>query len=201
MNRALLFFIVLLFSCQSEWSKLPILSFTFDENGKKEFYAIDDFQLTNQLGKEFTNNDTHGKVYIANFFFTKCPSICPPMRNSLVEIANHFKDEDAFMIVSHTIDPENDTVKVLKEYADNTSIPTNKWIFLTGEKSVIVSVARKYMTSFKKTEDGSDFYHSSFTMLIDKNQKIRGFYNTLIENDMIKLQKDISLLLKEKADL
>ena len=201
MNRFIFLLFLIVLSCESEWSKLPILSFSFDENGKKEFYAIDDFQLTNQLGQQFTNNNTKDKVYIANFFFTKCPSICPPMRNALLNIASNFKNEADFMIVSHTIDPKNDTVEVLKEYADETTIPTEKWMFLTGDKSDIISLAKKYMTSFKKTEDGSDFYHSSFTMLVDKNQRIRGFYNTLVAEDMTKLQKDISQLLKEKADL
>ena len=141
MNKITLFLIIILIACKSESKDLPILSFTL-ENGKKEYYKIDDFQLINQFGDSFSNKQTEGKIYLANFFFTRCPSICPPMRDALSKLAVDFKDHTDFLIVSHSIDPKNDTVTVLKKYADNIDIPFDNWFFLTGDKAEIISLAK-----------------------------------------------------------
>ena len=200
MNKITILFMFILFACKSESKDLPVLSFTLGAISEKEYYKIDNFKLINQYGDSFGNEQTENKIYLANFFFTRCPSICPPMRDALSKLAVEFKDHNDFLIVSHSIDPKNDTVSVLKKYADNMDIPFDNWFFLTGDKAEIVSLAKKYMTNFKKTEDGTDFYHSSHTVLVDKNQNIRGFYNTLMEEEMDQLKKDLLQLIK-KADL
>lgn len=201
MNRIALFLLLMLVSCNEQNRELPILNFTFGSNGTKEYFEIGAFSFKNQLGVNFTNTDVLDKIYVANFFFTKCPSICPPMNRALNSLALTFINDDEFLIVSHTIDPKNDTLKVLRSYAEKTKIPHHKRIFLTGEKNAIKKIAKKYMTSFTNTDDGKDFHHSSIAVLVDKNQNIRGFYNTLISGEMEQLEKDIKLLKRKKADL
>jgi protein SCO1/2 len=188
--------LVLSTGCQTTTSnKLPILSYKIDDTGKKEFYAIHYSGFVNQLNVPFSNENIKGKVFIANFFFTRCPSICPPMRTKLIDIGENFKNDPNFMIVSHTIDPENDSVAVLMNYSDSTGIPSEKWQFLRASIEKTKLQANLYMTNFKPNDEGTDFFHSSYVALVDKNQRIRGFYNVLLENDCDRLKNDIELLL------
>lgn len=201
MNRSIILTLFILLSCNQQNRELPILNFTYGTNGTKEFYEIGKFSFKNQLGDTITNSDVSNKIYVANFFFTKCPTICPPMNKALNEIGLIFKHDDNFIILSHTIDPKNDTLEVLKNYAEKSNIPHSKRFFLRGSIQSTLEIAKKYMTSFSKTEDGSDFYHSSVAVLVDDNQNIRGFYDTLIEKEMYQLENDIRLLIRKKADL
>ncbi|NQY28884.1 MAG: SCO family protein [Flavobacteriaceae bacterium] len=187
---------LLLFNGCSQKKKLPILSNYINNQGQKVSYTINNFNFTTQLGKEFTVDDTKDKVYIANFFFTSCPSICPPMRAKLIDLANTFKNEK-FMILSFTIDPENDSIAVLKEYGEATEIAPHKWFFLSGDSIQLSNIAKKFRTSFSKNNDGTDFYHSSFVALVDSKQRIRGFYNILEKEAVLLLKKDVTILLKE----
>lgn len=195
--RPLVSLILLLFlSCRhTSIDNLPILSYTIDASGKKNYYTIKYEGFTNQLGEAFSTENTKGKIYIANFFFTRCPSICPPMRNELISIAEEFSEENNFMIISHTIDPEHDSVSVLKAYAEATGIPETKWQFLRASEDKTKQQAELYMTNFKPNEDGSDFYHSSLVALVDKQQHIRGFYNILVFEDVERLKNDIQIVL------
>ncbi len=181
--------------CQSNSKELPVLSYKINDEGEKVNYLITYDDFTNQLGTSFSTGTIDNKVVIANFFFTRCPSICPPMRTELMEIAVIFENEAGFMIVSHTIDPENDTVEVLKNYADATEIPPIKWQFVRSSEENMREQANQYMTNFKPNEDGTDFYHSSYVALVDKNQQIRGFYNVLVKEEVDRLKEDIKLLL------
>lgn len=184
-----------LFGCHSESKELPILSYKINAEGKKINYMVTYDHFTNQLGKSFSTENIENKVVIANFFFTRCPSICPPMRIELIKISETFKNEDDFMIVSHTIDPENDTVDVLKNYGDATEIPSNKWQFVLSSEEHTREQADLYMTNFKPNEDGTDFYHSSYVALVDRKQKIRGFYNILVLEEVERMIMDIKSLL------
>ena len=134
-------------------------------------------------------------IYISNFFFTRCPSICPPMRAELISIAEEFSEEDKVVLISHTIDPKHDSIPVLKAYSEATGISQSKWQFLRSSEKHTKRQAELYMTNFKPNEDGSDFYHSSFVALLDKQQQIRGFYNILIEDEVIRLKQDVHRLL------
>lgn len=189
------FLILIIFSCKPEEKTLPILNFKINDDGIKEYYTITYDGFVNQFNNEFTTVDLKDKVSIANFFFTRCPSICPPMRQELIKISEAVKDHQDFMMISHTIDMTNDTVDVLQTYWQATGVPAERWQFLRGTEAVAKAQAKQYMTNFKPNEDGTDFYHSSFVALIDKQQQIRGFYNTSTPVDMDRLIEDIKLLL------
>jgi protein SCO1/2 len=182
-------------SCNTFTDNLPILSYKIDASGNKNYYKISYDGFTNQFDESFSTKNTEGQIYIANFFFTRCPSICPPMRNELIAIAEEFSEENNFMIISHTIDPEHDSISVLKAYAEATGIHQNNWQFLRASEKKTKRQAELYMTNFKPNDDGSDFYHSSFVALVDQNQYIRGFYNVLVPEEVVRLKNDIQHIL------
>ncbi|WP_248722560.1 SCO family protein [Seonamhaeicola sp. ML3] len=187
---------LIIVSCESTKNNLPVLSYNFDSNGNKINYSISyKGKFKNQNGKLFTNKDLKGKVFIANFFFTRCPSICPPMKLQLTNLAKDFLYHDNFLIVSHTIDPYKDTPARLKEYSISTGIPDDRWFFLTSSEKNTKALAKQYKTNFKPNENGTDFYHSSFTALVDSDGLIRGFYDLLIPNEIELLKQDINTLL------
>ena len=192
MKIVLLFCFYFLVSCNSNDKNLPVLSYKIDGSGDKLYYTINYKEFTNQLDEDFKVSD---KVFIANFFFTRCPSICPPMRLQLIDIAETFKNENDFIIISHTIDPENDTALILKDYQEATGIKSSKWQFLRSTVENTKLQAELYMTNFKPNQDGTDFYHSSYIALVDRKQQIRGFYNILAATDVERLKKDINVLL------
>lgn len=184
-----------LFGCQPNSKELPVLSFKVDDSGNKTNYSITYKNFTNQLGKPFSTENIKSRIFIANFFFTRCPSICPPMRTELIDIAKTFDNEDEFLIVSHTIDPENDSVEVLKNYSEATGVSSEKWKFVRSSFENTRQQANVFMTNFKPNEDGTDFYHSSYVALVDKKQQSRGFYNILVLEEIKRLKEDIILLL------
>jgi len=192
MKIVLLFCFYFLVSCNSNDKNLPVLSYKIDGSGNKSYYTINYKEFTNQLDEDFKVSD---KVFIANFFFTRCPSICPPMRLQLIDIAETFKNENDFIIISHTIDPENDTALILKDYQEASGIKSSKWQFLRSTVENTKLQAELYMTNFKPNQDGTDFYHSSYVALVDRKQQIRGFYNILAATDVERLKKDINILL------
>jgi len=174
----------------SELIDLPILSERITDEGLMKRYTINYSGFINQDSIAFTNANLNGKVAIANFFFTRCPSICPPMRQQLIELSKTIDRED-IILISHTIDPENDTPKLLKQYSKNTGISSKRWQFVTAPETTTKALAKHYMTNFKPNETGTDFYHSSYAALLDKNRLIRGFYNILIAEDLERLKLDI----------
>ncbi len=188
--------VTLLISCQSAKEDLPILSYTINSDGEKETYSITYSDFTDQDGKDVPTKRLNNKIVVANFFFTSCPSICPPMRMQLIEVANTFIDENQVLLVSHSIDQKNDTVEVLKSYSEATDIPTSKWLFVTSSEENTKQQAKQFMTNFKPNEDGTDFYHSSYAALLDEQQMIRGFYNILIPEEVERLKEAIKTLLK-----
>ena len=182
-------------SCETSSKELPILSYKIDASGEKDYYTITYEGFTNQLGESFSTENIRGKICIANFFFTSCPSICPPMRTELISIAKEFSEATNLMFISHTIDPKHDSISVLKAYAEATGIPDSKWQFIRASEEQTKLQAKIYMTNFKPNEDGTDFYHSSYVALVDQKQQIRGFYNVLINEDVERLKIDIQHLL------
>ncbi|MBO3117838.1 SCO family protein [Winogradskyella sp. DF17] len=184
-------------SCKSIENELPILSYTINDSGTKDYYSVSykEDVFTNELGQSFTTRDLEGKVVIANFFFTRCPSICPPMRKTLIDVAQEFSEAENLMLISHTIDFKNDSVEILKEYAKATGIPHKKWQFLRAPKVQTEAQAKQLMTNIRANDDETDFYHSSYLTLIDNKQQIRGFYNALTNADIVRLKNDINLLL------
>jgi len=190
---ALLF--VLISSCKIQDDTLPILSYKINDEGIREYYTVTYGGFINQFNQPFTTNNIKGKLCIANFFFTRCPSICPPMRLELIKLADRLVEYEDFMMLSHTIDMTYDSVDVLHDYWEETEVSAKKWQFLRASESITKAQAKQFMTNFRPNEDGTDFYHSSVVALIDKQQQIRGFYNTTSSEDMKRLVENVKMML------
>jgi protein SCO1 len=175
--------------------------------GKKRIKPISyvrPFSFTNQDGNIVTQKDMAGKVYVAEFFFTTCPGICPDMNNHMRMVYEEFKDENDFRILAHTSDPDNDTPAQLKYYADSMKVNTAKWIFLTGRKDSLYKTARISYTlddpanNLKSIDD--QFIHTQFWALVDKNGNVTKIYDALKESEVKRMIKDIRKLLKKKYE-
>ena len=163
------------------------------------YHFIPDFEFTNQFNEKVTQKTLKNKIYVTEYFFTTCQSICPVMNTNLERVYKEFKDNPDFMIVSHTVDPEMDSVPILMEYAKKHGVISNKWIFLTGEKPKLYNLARKgYLLNAEEgTGDGDDFIHTQNFALIDKDKHIRGFYDGTDSLEINRLIQEIKLLVKE----
>jgi protein SCO1 len=165
------------------------------------YARIPDFAFINQDSQQVTNQTFAGKVYVTDFFFTTCPSICPKMKSQMLRIYEKFKDNPRVMLLSHSIDPQHDTVAVLRDYARRLQVSSQKWHFVTGDKDAIYGMAMKYLVS--AMEDGSQpggFTHSGHFVLVDANRHIRGIYEGTVAESIDQLLRDIPVLLKEHAD-
>lgn len=163
------------------------------------YHVIGDFQFVDQDSTLVTPASFEGKVYVADFFFTSCPTICPVMKTQMLRVYEAFKDNPDVMILSHTIDPEYDTVALLKDFAIRLGVEDNsKWKFVTGDKDHIYEIGQtRYMVS--ATEDPSEpggYVHSGAFILVDKEQHIRGIYDGTKEDQVDRLIQDIPRLLK-----
>lgn len=159
-------------------------------------HSVAEFELYNQDADTIGLKDVEGKIYVADFFFTTCGNICPKMTTQMKILHDFYLENEDIMFVSHTVYPEEDSVKVLKAYADKYKINSNKWLLLTGEKQVIYDLARKSYFAVLTEGDGGerDFIHTENFMLMDKQQRIRGYYDGTLPEDMERLKKDIEIL-------
>jgi protein SCO1/2 len=166
---------------------------------QRKYHTIADFSLINQNGKTITQDDYKNKIYVADFFFTTCQSICPIMTGHMVEIQNALKDDDEVMLLSHSVTPQIDSVAQLKRYAIEKGVDDAKWNLVTGDKKQIYALARKsYMSA--KTQGNGDMYdmiHTENFTLVDKKRQIRGYYDGTKQEDIERLLKDIKILEKE----
>ncbi len=195
------FALLLIFgSCQQQES-LPILGRrTVDQQGDTLYHAIGNYQLVNQDGKQVTPETFEGKLYVADFFFTSCPTICPTMKTQMLRVYERFKDTPEVAILSHSIDPKHDSVAVLKEYASQLGIEDNaKWHFVTGDQSEIYRLGQQdYMVTAGEDQNApGGFIHSGAFILVDRQKHIRGVYDGTIAEDVDKLMEDIEVLLEE----
>lgn len=170
-------------------------------NGKSEvdtvYQTIPAFKFVNQYGDTITNKNLDGKIYVADFFFTSCPSICPIMQRNMLLVYNEFKSDPNIKILSHTIDPKHDTVPVLKDYADKLGISGNSWWLLLGQKEVVYQLAEKhYLVSVNEGKGG--FIHQGWFVLVDKQKRIRGSYDGTVADQVKQLVADIHTLQQEK---
>ena len=161
-----------------------------------KYHAIADFSFTNQNGKIITQKDYEGKIYVADFFFTTCGSICPKMTTNLVEIQKAFINNPKVMLLSHTVFPEMDSVAVLKEYAIKNGVIDSKWNLVTGDKKQIYTMARKSYLAVKlgKPEELYDMVHTENFVLVDSKRRVRGFYDGTKKEDIERLIEDINFL-------
>ncbi|MDF1672445.1 MAG: SCO family protein [Vicingaceae bacterium] len=167
-----------------------------------KYHRVGSFKLTNQDGKTTTENDYRNKIYITDFFFVTCPTICPKMTDQMHRVYNEFKDNNDIMFLSHTVMPEADSVPVLKEYANKLKVTSNKWNFVTGDKKQIYNLARKtYFAAITEGDGGvNDFIHTENFVLVDKEKRLRGFYDGTSKEDVDRLIRDINALLYEYKD-
>lgn len=201
-NSLLIFILFFCFSCKEKKDVLPYYNtpdFTPKWNiaNKESFHQIRPFELINQENRIFTEKDIEGKICVADFFFTTCPGICPKMTKSMSDIQKEFINDDAILLLSHSVTPEKDSVSVLKKYAIDKKIDFNRWKLLTGGKDEIYDLGRKFY--FVEEDDGIKkgndvFLHTENFILIDKQRHIRGIYNGLDPNSINNLINDIKIL-------
>lgn len=209
----LLLISLLTISCggNSESDKLPVLGrkkFVERFEGGNIFYdtldhKIADFSILNQDSTIVTNDYYKNKIYIADFFFTSCPTICPAMKKQMLRVYEEFEDNNKVAILSHTIDPEYDNVTVLKDYAERLGVSSDKWNFVTGDMDQIYDLGEKsYMVTAGEDEEAAGGYiHSGAFLLVDMDRRIRGIYDGTIPEDVDVLMNDIERLLLEYKDV
>jgi protein SCO1/2 len=164
-----------------------------------KYHTISDFSFTNQNGKIITQKDYDGKIYVADFFFTTCGSICPKMTMNLAVIQKEMINNPKVMLLSHTVFPETDSVAVLKKYAIKNGVLDNKWNLVTGDKKQIYTMARKSYLAVKlgKPNELYDMVHTENFVLVDSKRRVRGFYDGTKEEDIQRLIDDINFLCSE----
>ncbi|WP_353777331.1 SCO family protein [Winogradskyella sp. 3972H.M.0a.05] len=163
---------------------------------QKKYHTIADFNLVNQNGKTITQNDYKDKIYVADFFFTTCQTICPIMTDHMYQIQKEIMDDDEVMLLSHSVTPKIDSVAQLKRYAKKKGVNDKKWNLVTGDKKQIYELARKSYLAVKTDGNGDqyDMIHTENFMLIDKKRQIRGFYDGTNPEEIEKLMDDIKIL-------
>jgi protein SCO1/2 len=162
-------------------------------------HKIGDFSLINQNGKVITQEDYKDKIYVSDFFFTTCQTICPIMTHNMAKIQKEFNEDDSVMLLSHSVTPEIDSVTVLRDYADRKGVVDVKWNVTTGDKKHIYELARKSYFAVVDEGDGGvqDFIHTENFILVDKKRQIRGYYDGTQDEEMDRLITDIKTLQKE----
>lgn len=189
-------------------SQLPILGYTDykEANGTIDtiYHTIPEFRFADQDSAIITEQSVAGKIYVADFFFGTCPTICPKMAQQMLRVHERFKNREDFAILSHTIDPDHDTVAYLKGYAEKLGVTSNKtWHFLTGPKEEIyeLGTAAGYMVQLGEDANAPGGYiHSGAFILIDKERRVRGFYDGTIPDQVDRLMNDITTLQAEYED-
>ncbi len=187
--------------------KLPVYS-PADVNPKlvdysvqhiKKNHKIADFQLIDQNGDTIGNSTFKNKIYIADFFFTRCATICPIMTGNMHTLQERFIEDDEIMLLSHSVTPIIDSVPILKMYADNKGIDAQKWRITTGDKKHIYDLARKsYFATLDEGDGGDqDFIHTEQFILVDKDRQIRGYYDGTDKKEIERIENDIRILKKE----
>ncbi len=163
------------------------------------YQTIPKFSLVNQYGDSISNKNLDGKIYVADFFFTTCPSICPMMARNLLTVYNTFKSKDDFKILSHSIDPKHDSVPVLKKYADKLGVSGNTWWFVQGKKEDVYTIAEKnYLVAVKQDSTAAGGYvHQGYFVLVDKQKRVRGAYDGTDPKQVDQLITDIKTLQAE----
>tara|TARA_B100000945_G_C20201858_1_gene511852 strand:- start:4 stop:681 length:678 start_codon:yes stop_codon:yes gene_type:complete len=190
---------------QTQEKKLPIYSPSMvsdelveeDLRYVKKYHRISDFSLLNQNGNNVTHDNYKNKIYVADFFFTTCPDICPIMTGNMLYLQENLKDTSV-MLASFSVTPKIDTVEVLKEYSTLKGVDDSKWNLMTGDKKQIYDLARKSYLVAKAIPDGKNhgMIHTENFVLVDRDKRIRGYYDGTNIEDMDKLLDDIQILIK-----
>ena len=186
-------------ACRKEAERLPILGNTEVLNGDTIFHTVEDIPLIDQDSQVFQLSKMGDKVFIADFFFISCPTICPKVKKQMMRLYEQYKHDDRVMLLSHTIDPRHDSVPVLKRYADNLGVSSESWKFLYGSKDTIYDLADQYFVSV--VDDPSapmGFDHSGRLILLDRNRHVRGFAEGTDPKSVSEFFHTIDQLLREE---
>jgi protein SCO1/2 len=209
-KNSVLFIVIAFYSCHHHEmaDALPFINkpdFTPEwiSKGDKAYasiHRIPDFLFIDQDGNNITGKTVANKVYVADFFFTHCGSICPKMTANMEKLADHYKNNPDVMFLSHTVLPEMDSVPVLKKYAEEKNVSSKQWHLLTGNKDSIYELAKKQYyagDTIGYYQAGNEFLHTENFILVDRHRRIRGVYNGTLDVEMDRLKEDIDILLKE----
>jgi len=198
---------LILNACSSEVKKLPILgereAISKIVDGKEvidTLYAtVPPFSFINQEGDTVTQALVQHKIYVADFFFVSCPTICPIMKREMLRVYQAFKGDTSLYLLSHTIDPQHDTIALLKQFATDLGVEGQQWQFLTGEREKIYEMAEKgyYATALPDSTEPGGFVHSGGFILVDRQGRVRGIYDGTDAQKVDELIADIALLKKE----
>ena len=207
----ILFFVFLLplciavFSCNIDGDntrKLPIIGerLGLTNRGDTVYPTVPTFSFINQNNEVVTNKDFDGKIYVVDFFFTHCPTICPKVTANMLRIYERFKDTAMVALISHSIDTKNDTVGRLKEYAGKLGVKAPKWHFITGNQDSIYQIADDYFLVLPTVDPSipGGFNHDGRLVLVDKQKRVRSFCDGTDAKDVDRFMKDIEILLKEE---
>jgi protein SCO1/2 len=189
-------------ACVQKERPLPVFGEREVVGGDTLYHHIAPFEFVNQDSATVTNRTFKDKIYVADFFFTTCRTICPVMKTQMLRVYEAFKDDDEVLILSHTIDPEYDTVALLRDYARRLGVESRKWHFVTGVKDSIYRIAQTsyFATALEDKSEPDGFIHSGAFLLIDKEGRIRGKYDGTVESDVNQLISDIKRLKLEHED-
>lgn len=169
--------------------------------GDTNYHTVKDFSFTSQYNETVNQQTISGKIYVCDFFFTTCQSICPVMSTQLERVYKEFYNNKDVMILSHTVNPEADSVEVLLRYANKHKVNNRRWLFLTGDKKQLYDLARQgYLLNAEEGNGGpEDFIHTQNFALVDKEKHLRGFYDGTDSLEVTRLIQDMHLLLQEYA--
>lgn len=192
---------ILFSSCKTDDKPLPFIGKTQVIEGKTEYHTIPDWLYTNQNGETVTNKDLSDYIYIADFFFTSCPSICPKVMKQMLRLQKEFEDEPNVKLVSFTMDPKRDTEEKLTAYANGIGANLDKWIFLRGDKEATFDLANEYfIVAYEDADVPGGFDHSGKLILVDKAGHVRSFSEGTDPSETPKLIKDTKTLLKQYSE-
>ncbi|RNI21822.1 SCO family protein [Rufibacter latericius] len=164
------------------------------------YHSIPDFAFLDQDSQMVTQQTVAGKIYVADFFFTSCPSICPKMKSQMLRVYEKYKDNPKVALLSHSIDPTHDTVAVLRDYAERLGVNSKTWHFLTGNRDTILDMAQKHYFTSAMVDNAvpGGFEHSGAFLLVDEQRRLRGHYDGTNAQDVDKLLQDMDVLLAAK---
>ncbi|RMD72018.1 MAG: SCO family protein [Bacteroidetes bacterium] len=184
-------------SCTRHEEPLPILGEKIIENGDTIYHTIPDFAFIDQDSQIVTNETFKGKIYVADFFFISCPTICPKVTKQMLRIYKHFEDDDRVALLAHTIDVKHDTIPRLKDYATKLGVRSDKWHFVTGDKDAIYDIADDYFSIAIEDPDApGGFDHSGKIILVDDKRRVRSFADGTDPESVDRLIADMEKLLR-----
>ncbi len=186
-----------IWGCADDSKSLPILGQINVVDGDTIRHEIPDFRFIDQDSQWITNETFAGQIYVSDFFFTSCPSICPKVKKQMLRMYDRYKDDGRVSFISHSIDTKRDSVPRLKLYATNLDVESSMWHFVTGDKEKLFSIADDYFVAAMEDSGApGGFDHSGRLILVDKNRHIRSFCEGTIEEDVNEFMKDIDKLLE-----